>query len=250
MNKTRKREWFDDESFWRELEPFMFTEQRYADAAASLDQVLRLARPRGKAVLDLGCGPGRWAIPLAKRGFRVTGVDRTAHLLRRARARAQASRARIEWIREDMRDFVRPEAFDLVLSMFTSFGYFDDPNEDVAVLRDMFTSLRPGGVCLVEVMGKETLARILQPTSSERLPDGQVLVQRHEVFDAWSRMRNEWTLIRRGQARTWSFHHTLYAGRELRDRFEQTGFTDVRLFGSFAGEEYGVTAMRLIAIGR
>lgn len=66
----------------------------------------------------------------------------------------------------DMRDFVRADAFDLVLSMFTSFGYFDDKNEDLQVLRHISNSLRSGGVCLIEVMGKECLARIYQPTTS------------------------------------------------------------------------------------
>ena len=70
------------------------------------------------------------------------------------------------------------------------------------------------------------------------------------LFDGWSRLRKEWTLIRRGKARTWKFHHTIHSGRELRDRFEQAGFTDVKLSGSFADEEYGVNAQRLIAVGR
>jgi 2-polyprenyl-3-methyl-5-hydroxy-6-metoxy-1,4-benzoquinol methylase len=246
----RKKEWFDDDSFWRELYPFMFPEQRLAAAVEQITSALALAKPSGKSVLDLCCGPGRCSIALAKKGFRVTGVDRTAFLLNKARAKAKAARVNIEWIQQDMRDFVRPGAFALVLSMFTSFGYFDDKEEDVTVLRNMFTSLQPGGAILLELLGKERLAKILQPTTSNVLPDGTLMVERHEIFDDWTRIRNEWLLIRRGRVKSYKFHHTLYSGQELRDRLERAGFVAVKLYGNLDGDEYGPNAERLVAVAR
>ena len=250
MKQNRKREWFDDDAFWRELYPFMFPEKRFAGTDREMDQALELARPRGKRALDLCCGPGRYSVALARRGFSVTGVDRTRYLLARAGRRARAARVKIEWVLEDMRDFVRPGVFDLVLSMFTSFGYFDDKREDLTVLQNMFASLRPGGTCLIDVVSKEWLARFFQPTKSETLPDGTRLVQRHEIFDDWTRIRNEWILIRKGRAKSYRFHHTVYSGQELRDRMEQAGFVDVRLYGDLDGSDYGLDARRLIAVGR
>ena len=250
MKTNRTTEWFDDDSFWRELAPYMFSKERFKEAARQVWPLLKLARPRGKVVLDLGCGPGRWAIPLARAGLRVTGVDRTEFLLVQARTRARRARKRIEWVQQDMRDFIRPATFDIALSLFTSFGYFNEPDEDRAVLANVFASLQSGGVFVLEMMGKEILARIFQSTTSERLADGSLLVQRHEVFDGWSRVRNEWTLVKDGKARTWRFHVTIYSGQELRDRLEHAGFTQVQLFGSFAGDEYGVNAQRLIAVAR
>lgn len=250
MNTNRKREWFDDDELWSALTPLMFSRERCGDAAAALPKALKLVQPTGKDVLDLCCGPGRWSIPFAKSGFRVTGVDRTKPFLSRARADARRAQVRIEWVRQDMRDFVRPGAFDLALSLFTSFGYFDDKGEDLLVLKNLYASLRPGGSLLMEMAGKEILARIFQPTTSTPLPDGAVLFERHEVVDGWSRMRNEWTLIKNGRARTWRFQVTIYSGQELRDRLEQAGFADVKLFGSFDGDDYGVNAQRLIAVAR
>ncbi len=214
-----------------------------------MGKVLALTRPKGRAALDLCCGPGRFSIALAKRRFAVTGVDRTKYLLDKARARARSARVRIEWVQRDMRDFVRSEAFDLALSMFTSFGYFDDKREDLRVLANILASLRPGGACLIEVGGKEWLARIFAPTTSHTLPDSSLLVQRHTIFDDWTRIRNEWILIRRGKAKTFKFHHTVYSGQELRDRMEKVGFAGVKLFGNLDGDEYGPSANRLIAVG-
>jgi SAM-dependent methyltransferase len=248
MAKRRRREWFDDDSFWEELYPFMFPEQRFTSTREQIEKVLALAKPVGNAALDLCCGPGRCSIALAQAGFRVTGVDRTKFLLDKARAKARVSRTRIEWLQMDMRDFVRADAYDLALSMFTSFGYFDDKNEDLRVLHNMLASLKPGGVCVVDAVGKELLAKIFQPVTVDVLPDGTKLVQRHEIFDDWTRIRNKWILIRKRKARSFSFHHTVYSGQELRDRMLQVGFADVRLYGDFAGEDYGPSAHRLIAV--
>jgi SAM-dependent methyltransferase len=246
----RKKEWFDDESFWRGLYPFMFPEKRIADADAQIAKALALTKPAGKSVLDLCCGPGRCSIALAKKGFRVTGVDRTTYLLNMARAKARAARAKIEWVQKDMRDFVRPCSFALVLSMFTSFGYFDDKQEDMTVLENMFTSLQPGGACLIELLGKEHLAKILQATTSIVLPDGTLVVERHEIFDDWTRVGNEWLVIRNGRVKSFKFHHTVYSGQELRDRMERVGFVAVSLYGNLDGDQYGPNAERLVAIGR
>jgi SAM-dependent methyltransferase len=245
----RPAEWFDDESFWKETFPFMFPASRFEAAPAEMAALLKLAKPRGKAVLDLCSGPGRCAVELAKRGFRVTGVDRTRFLMRKAKARARAAGVKVEWVDADMRDFVRPGAFDLALSAFTSFGYFDDKSEDLLVLRNVRESLRPGGVFAIELNGKERLARIFQPTTSQRLPGGGWLVERHEIFDGWSRIWNEWVLIRGGKSRVFRFHQTIYSGQELKALMEAAGFADVRLSGSYAGDEYGVNAARLVAVG-
>jgi len=249
MSSQRKKEWFDDDAFWRELYPFIFPEKRFADAAKQIGRLLKLAKPKGKAVLDLCCGPGRWAIPLAQKGFRVTGVDRTRYLLTVAKARAKAARVSIEWVRADMRDFVRPDSFDLVLSLLTSLGYFDKKDEDRLVLRNSYTNLKAGGVLLIDLAGKEQIARVYQPTSSDTLPNGSLLVQRHRIADAWSRIHNEWILVRKGRTRSFKFHHTIYSAQELSDRLAEAGFRQIKVYGSLKGDEYGPDTQRLIVTG-
>ncbi|MBV9276310.1 MAG: class I SAM-dependent methyltransferase, partial [Verrucomicrobia bacterium] len=67
--------------------------------------------------------PGRHSVALARQGFQVTGVDRSPFLLGKAQERAEFEKLSIEWVREDMRAFVRANGFDLVINLFTSFGY-------------------------------------------------------------------------------------------------------------------------------
>ena len=135
MARQRPAEWFDNDSFWEELYPFLFSDRLFAGAPDKVAKILALTNLSGGSALDLACGPGRIAIPLARSGFAVTGVDRTGHLLEKARHAAKDAGVAIEWVQCDMRDFVRPDRYDLVLSMFTSFGYFDNKKEDLQVLR-------------------------------------------------------------------------------------------------------------------
>jgi SAM-dependent methyltransferase len=241
-------EWFEDESFWIETYPTLFTDERFESAEEEIEKILSLTKFQGRSVLDLCCGPGRHSLVLAGRGFSVTGVDRTLFLLEKARERAKASKLEVEWLLEDMRTYVRQDAYDLVLSMFTSFGFFDKKEDDITVLQNIYQSLKAGGVCLIDVVGKERLARIFQPTTSQVMPDGTIFVQRHEIFDEWTRIRNEWILIKDGTAKSFRFHHTIYSGQELKDRLSQVGFQKIRLLGDLDGTEYGPDARRLIAV--
>jgi len=250
MSAKRKTEWFDNEAFWQDMYPFMFPEEVFAHASLQTGKLVTLAKPAGRDVLDLCCGPGRHSIALAVAGFRVTGVDKTGYLLDRARAMAVEAEVDVEWVQTDMRDFIRADAFDMVINMWTSFGYFDDKREDLQVLGNIHKSLKPGGVCVIDALGKEWAAGNLPPVTSDVLPDGTRLIKRNEVFDDWTRLREEWILIRKDRAKTFKFHHTLYSGQELKDRIQQAGLIDVRLYGNLDGAEYGPRASRLIALGR
>ena len=184
---------------------------------------------------------------LAKRGCSVTGVDRSKFLLGKAAERAKAEGVRVEFLQQDMRNFSRPASYDLALNFFTSFGYFNDREDDIRVLRNIYESLKPAGVCLLEMISKEWLAKNLLATTSMEAPDGSLRVERHEISDDWSRIRNEWIFIKEGRTKVFKFHHTIYSGQELKDRLYQVGFKRVKLFGDLDGNEYGVNAKRLVA---
>jgi SAM-dependent methyltransferase len=241
-------DWFENESFWRRLYPFVFAPERMADAAVEIDGVLGLVPNRGQAVLDVCCGPGRHAVELARRGFQVTGVDLSPHLLERAREQADGAGVEVEWVRSDAREFVRPGGFDLAISLFTSFGYFEDPRDDARMLTQVLASLRPGGALLMEMVGKEWLAGGFQPTTAVDGPDGSVLVERHEIVDDWGAIRNEWILIEGDRAERFRFQHRLYSGSELRSLLLDVGFERVLLHGDLDGAPFGMGSSRLITV--
>ena len=116
----RQAPWFEDDRFWSVFRKALFPPQRVAATQEQAGQIATLLGLKpGQAILDLCCGPGRFSLEFARRGFKVTGVDRTKYLLDKARTRARSARVKVEFVHKDMRDFVRPDSFDLVLSMYT-----------------------------------------------------------------------------------------------------------------------------------
>ena len=243
-------EWFADDRFWQDLFPFEFGEDAFAAGETQVERAIALTGIERGNALDVGCGPGRHCVPFAKRGFRVTALDLSRFFLDKARARAAQAGVAIEFIDSDMRAFVRPEAFDLALSIFTSFGYFDDPQDDLRVVTNVARSLKPGGTLFMDVLSKERLARVFQPTLSWKLPDGAMRIVRQEIVDDWTRTRNEWLFIRDGTVRTYHFDLRVYSGQELKTLLTAAGFGEVRLFGAFDGRAYAGDAERLIAVAR
>jgi SAM-dependent methyltransferase len=238
--------WYQDEDFWREMYRYMFPAEKFTAAAEQVSQILSLTAFEGGPILDLCCGPGRHAIELARRGYRVTGVDGTKFLLDQAKERAAESGQQVEWVQQDMREFVRPNAFGLVVNLWTSFGYFEDDADDLRVLSNIFKSLWPAGVLVMDLFGKEIMARGLSLTTSTEHPDGSLLVERRKICDGWTRVANEWILIKEDEAKSFRFEHTIYSGQELRDRLIGASFAEVKLFGDFAGRPYDWEAKRLV----
>jgi SAM-dependent methyltransferase len=202
-------------------------------------------------VLDLCCGPGRHSIPLAGKGFQVTAVDLQSILLAKAQAYANSSAVDIEFIQANMLEFDRPDAFDLVISMFSSFGYFSNPEDDFRVLENACSSLKDGGQLLIDVRGKEIHAMSANMTSfSQRMPNGDMIYQHAEVTDDWTSTRSEWVYVERDRAHRFEIHFNLYSAAELRLLLESAGFTTVRIFGDLKGSPYDHNATRLVALAQ
>jgi SAM-dependent methyltransferase len=241
--------WYEDDGFWSDFSETMFSERRRAETAAVVAQSPLLEFPAGSRVLDLCCGPGLYLVPLAGRGYSVTGVDLSPVMLKQARAACEESGVEVRLVQADMLTHVEPESYDVVLNVFTSFGYFDDAADNERVLRNAHDSLVPGGELLIDVMGKEVLAGWIGRPKLVELDGGAYVVQRDTILDSWSRLRTDWTLVRDGVAREASITSFLYSAAELRALFEAAGFTEVRCYGDFDGGAYDNHAQRLIVRG-
>jgi SAM-dependent methyltransferase len=241
--------WHERDDFWETVPLF---DQRSLEAAPQeVDALLSLLGIEpGAEVLDLCCGVGRHSLELARRDYRVTGVDRTAAFLRTARQRAAAEALSVEWVQADMREFVRPGAFDAAINLFTSFGYFENQDEDRRVADNLFRSLRPGGMLVIEMMGKEVLARIFLPRDWQELADGTLFLLERAVDPDWTWMENRWILIRDGQRLEYAVGHRLYDGAGLRALLLDVGFESVALHGGLDGAPYDTSAQRLVAVAR
>ncbi len=238
-------DWHEDDAFWEDFAP-TFDErlERAEIEAEEIANLLALAPPA--KVLDLPCGVGRHTLALARRGYAVTGIDRSDRYLSTARARAREAGIEACFERGDLRDAGDEAAFDAVINLWTSFGYFRDPAEDARAARNFLRVLRPGGALVMELMGKEVLARVFRARDWKEGADGTICLTETEILDGWTWVRTRWEYLAREWRRRHVVEHRVYSFAELRAVLEGAGFVGVEGFGSLGGAPYDHQASRLV----
>ena len=200
-------------------------------------------------ILDLCCGIGRHSLELARRGYRVVGVDLTEEYLTKARKQAESEYLNIEFIRNDMRRYCQIEGFDVVINMFTAFGYFESQAENKRVLTNIYCSLRKGGTLIMDMAGKEVVARTWRERDWHE-QDGRIFLRESRISQNWSWSENTWMMLEKGKLQKFEFAHRIYSAVELTDMLKDCGFSSVSIYGDLAGADYDHNAKRLIAVAR
>lgn len=130
----------------------LYADKNYLyEAKVLADMLGSLGVNRGCSILDLGCGTGNYAFPLAEHGFEVLGVDRSTHMLEQARRKASGGISTIDFTEGDLRNVDLSRTFDAVIMMFAVLGYQVANSDVVAALNTVRHHLRPGGLFLFDV---------------------------------------------------------------------------------------------------
>ncbi len=169
---------FFSEDYLRIYAPFLPPEKSAWEAEAILNL---LELPIGSAILDLCCGYGRHAIPLAQHGYHITGIDISEVFLRRARREANSQGIQAQWIQSDMRTIPFEQTFDAVINIFTSFGYLENEEEDQRVLQQVARALKPGGLFLLETIQQPRVIRTHTPHGIIRYNDGLIVLEERRI---------------------------------------------------------------------
>ena len=128
-------------------------------------------------------------------------------------------------------------------------GYFEKEEDDVAVLCNVYESLRSGGTFIIETLGKEIAVRdFVEAEWFERA--GWPVLTEYEAVDSWARLQNRWILIKDGRRLEKIFTQRLYAASELRSLLLDAGFASVEIYGNWDESPYDQQAAKLIAVGR
>lgn len=242
--------WYEDDNFWEVLAPRLFGEKQLDETKQEVDQIISLLEiPLRSKILDLCCGQGRHSLELASKGFIITGVDRTLKYLEKAKSDANAKNLSVEFILDDMRHFKRLNYFDAVIIMYTSFGYFSNPIDNMQVLHNAYNSLKENGSLLIDLMGKEIVARIFSVRDCYEL-NGTTYIEERKVTNNWNWIENRWIMIKDNIKQEFRLSHWLYSANELSIMLNDAGFSFVKILGNLRGAPYNHTAQRLIALAR
>ncbi|WP_166488019.1 MULTISPECIES: class I SAM-dependent methyltransferase [Mesorhizobium] len=205
-----------------------------------------LSLTQGSSVLELGCGYGRIANRLAEKGARVTGLDRSAILLNKAEANAAERGVDVEYVLGDMRSLPWRDRFDAAFLWYTTFGYFDDADNE-RVLREAASSLRKGGRLLIDNPNRiESLShRFPICDVAQRNDDLRIDIYSNDVLS--DRENLERIIVRDGRVRRTHLSYRQYGFSEYVRMLRSAGFETVEAYGE-EGEGFTSDSSRLVVV--
>ena len=237
---------FFDDDYLRIYRPQFQTEQTAAETRFIADA---LGVAAGASVLDLACGFGRHAIGMAQLGYRVTGLDFNASYLAIAAADAAAAGVGVTWVKGDMRALGVTAAYDAVYSYFTSFGYFEDDDNE-RVLAEVSRALRPGGRFLLEMANRDHLLTHPEQRTWTQREDGALLMEETDLDLVTSRVVTRQLLIDPAGGTQVTKQYTLrtYTCAELTALMRRHGLAVIAVSGGADGSPYGPASRRLAMV--
>ena len=230
-------EWFDENY----LEVYRHRNTNDAKKQVRL-LISTLQPPPQTSILDLCCGEGRYTAILAKHGFRVMGLDLSATLVKYGKQK----HPHLHLVVGDMR-FI-PGCFDMVLSLFTSFGYFEKDEENANVIRSIYNSLNPGGFYWLDFLNAEYVEKTLVPHSLTRLSSGITVSEKRKIENG--RIIKDIHFHKKNKEKWYKESVRLFTRPHLEQMFRESGFRPRHCFGDYRGNPWTPDSERTILVGQ
>ncbi len=226
-------EWFDSPLY------DLLYANRNEQEAAQLAELIKQEIPRTEYpdILDLGCGRGRHSLTLAGLGYNVTGIDLSENAIQVAREKAEMKGIqKVNFMVRDMRNPL-PERFDAVVNLFTSFGYFNDDNENIRVFKSVSEMLRKDGIFFMDYMNADWVRENYESEDNGEFRKIRYRIHRYIEDDIIYKK-----IIFKGerleQPLTYVEQVKLYDLEWFLETFEPCGFEVEKLFGNYTGDGY------------
>jgi SAM-dependent methyltransferase len=236
MDPTWYRTFFSGvvNEFWQQVMPAEHTRAEVEFAAGEL----RLTA--GSRVLDVPCGHGRHTVELARRGYRVTGIDISADNLARAERAATEAGVRLDLRQADMGELGVLPAFDAAVTLGNSFGYLDHPGTS-RLVQSVAAALQPGGRWLIDTgMTAESLLVNLRDELEYPSPTGIGIKIKNRYLVDISCLETEMDFIGGGQTETRRFWHWVFTVGEIRRMLAAAGLNVVAMYAGINREPFAV----------
>lgn len=247
-----RREWWQDAftKGWYPLPNLVAQkawQKKTREEVHKLRQLLNITR--SSRILDVACGTGRHSLVLARSGCEVVGVDVSPKYLNVARRNAKSQSSSARFVRQDMRRMRFRQEFDVALNLFSSFGYFTKPADDLRVLRNIYNALKPGGRFLLDIFNAGWLRAHFTPQSWGELSDGTLVLESRRLDEKRKVAITRWIFVSKGKRREMTSSIRLYTARDLIRLFNEAGFKKVRALGDLSGRRYLLTqSPRLVVV--
>lgn len=216
-------------------------------AREEVNEIISLMKmtPKSK-VLDLCCGNGRHSRQLAERGFQVTGIDLSQVLL--DDAEKKEVNGLIRYYQHDVRNLPFEEEFDYILNLFTSFGYFEEEDENRKVFESIFQALKKNGRFLVDFLNPGYVKSTLVPYSERTV--GDILIIEKRKIEG-KKVCKDIEVHEGNDIRTYQEQVNLFEYAEMKTMLTSAGLDITNVYGSFDQRSYSSSnSPRMIIIGK
>jgi ubiquinone/menaquinone biosynthesis C-methylase UbiE len=234
-----KKEWWND--FFEDLVGEIMFAPRATQSKQEVQEILKQTKIKKPArILDLACGVGRHTHEFAMLGFDTIGLDYSNNYL----AQARRKKSKAQFLHGDMKQISKslaPDQFDLVVSLYNSFGYFDKRSDDVKMLKEVYKVLKPGGKFVINTLNKQGVAeKLTKPFSKGLEPIKDVYMIDAAHFDEKKSQTNSfWTIIDTRKSKTKifkrAFKQNVYSHDELCKLLRKAGFKIEKTWGLLKG---------------
>lgn len=231
--------WFDSPYYH-----ILYKDRDEREAKLFIDKIFEyLVTEQGSKVWDLCCGKGRHSLELSKKGFHVTGTDLSQSSIGFA---LEFNSANLDFFVHDMREPFYVNYFNVVLNLFTSFGYFDKPSDDLKVIQSVYDSLRKGGNFVFDFFNAVAVEKKLVP-SEVRTIDGIEFNITRKITDNF--VRKDILFFHDFIEYKFSERVKLIDKDYMENLLRSVGFQTLTSFGNYNLEEFNpIESERLILI--
>ncbi len=238
------KEWFNTKEYL-----FVYRNRNEADAKKLVDLILRNTYLQsGAKVLDMACGTGRHSILFAEKDFNVTAVDLSSNLLSVAKISAEETGVKINFIQSDLRHFSITTKFSLAVNLFTSFGYFEDDEENYKIFRNAYNFLTAPGYFVLDYFNRHNIEQNLVSESVENI-FGETIIQRRSILG--DRVVKQILVRDNGSEKNYYESVRMFSKDELFSALLKCGFRINKYFGDSSGNAFDLErSPRIIIIAQ
>ena len=232
--------WFDTKYYH-----LLYSNRDYEEAEQFIDVLLSFLAPDEKSsILDLACGAGRHAIYINKAGYEVTGIDLSKNSIDLA---SESETDSLKFEVRDMRTHYADNKYDYIFNLFTSFGYFETKEEDMAVLSAINHGLKQNGILVIDFLNTFKVIENLVP-SETKIVDNIAFNITRKIEEQRIVKSIQFTDNDQKFSFTEAVH--AYVLSDFEEMLEQAGLLITAIFGSYNLDPFTTTSDRLIIIAQ
>jgi len=251
MRDVAKVSWYQEGGIYGPDYLAIFPEDASSGSTEAERAIRLLALTEGDRVLDVGCGFGRHAVQMARRGLRVVGLDLSAYFLALGQERARTAGVDVRFVRGDMQLLPFTGIFDAAVCLGGSFGQFETEDEDLALLTETAQALRPRGKFLLDVANRDGILSRFIGKDWDQLEDGTVVLRERQWDSLRGRVEGKDIVVGPdGRRREYAHSMRLYGAPEISSMLRRAGFDVLAMYGSLAGAAVGWDSPRVNVVAQ